>query len=424
MIRNSSNKKIIHCNLMQSFVAAVHDEKAAVVIHNTRSCSSIAMRAYFGLRNRVSGVDREKLGKGNNLFCTALTDKEAVFGGNDKLERCLLDICRERKPDYILVACGCVPGVMGDDVKTVCNMVREKTGVPVLLLPGAGFMVPGLLDMVLAATEMLFSEFTCPLAGKVSKRNDAAIIIGLSAYYISKDVFQEIRELLALLGFTKIYCPPVGETKIDYQEMASVSLAASLCLGVVQKEAGRQLAERFAKTLNIPMLDLNRSFEPSDTVSILRTAEQILGESTELKRIVNEKQTVFEKKKEQASKMLSGKTCLLAADLPFRFFRPKGTIHFLQSLGMVVKGFVLLDTVRAGKREDAEEFIRDNKLDMRCYSMSEAVSAADVLVTGMPLQIPMKQFVFQPQHFSFEGWRREIDRLTGLVLGRTGGGNG
>ncbi len=424
MIRNSSNKKIIHCNLMQSFVAAGHDENAAVVIHNTRSCSSIAMRAYFGLRNRVSGVDSEKLGRGNNLFCTALTDKEAVFGGNDKLERCLLDICRERKPDYILVACGCVPGVMGDDVKTVCNIVRKKTGVPVLLLPGAGFMVPGLLDMVLAATNLLLNEFTLPLAGKISKRKDAAAIIGLSAYYISKDVFQEIRELLALLGFTKIYCPPVGETKIDYQEMASVSLAASLCLGVVQKEAGRQLAERFAKTLNIPFLDLNRSFEPADTLTILYNAERAIGESTELKRLICEKYALYEKKRKQAVKSLSGKTCLLAADLPFRFFRPKGTIHFLQSLGLTVKGFLLLDTIRAGRREDAEEFIRDNKLDMQCCSMPEAASAADILVTGTPLQIPIKQFVFQPQHFSFEGWCREIDRLTGLVLGRTGGGNG
>ncbi len=424
MIRNSFNKKIIHCNLMQSFVAAGHDEKAAVVIHNTRSCSSIAMRAYFGLRNRVSGVAREKLGRGDNLFCTALTDKEAVFGGNDKLERCLLDICRERKPDYILVACGCVPGVMGDDVRTVCNTVREKTGVPVLLLPGAGFMVPGLLDMVLAATDMLFAEFTCPLAGKVPKRKDEAVIIGLSAYYISKEVFREIKELFALLGYTKIYCPPVGETKLDYQKMASVSLAASLCLGVVQKEAGKQMGERFAKILNIPMLDLNRSFEPSDTVSILRTAEQILGERTELKRIINEKQAVFEKKKEQASRTLSRKTCLLAADLPFRFFQPKGTIRFLQSLGLTVKGFLLLDTIRAGRREEAEQFIRENSLDMRCYSMSEAVSAADILVTGTPQQIPMKQFVFQSQHFSIEGWCREIERLTDLVQGYKGGGNG
>ena len=83
-----------------------------------------------------------------------------------------------------------------------------------------------------------------------------------------------------------------------------------------------------------------------------------------------------------------------------------------------------MDTVRAGKREEAEDFIRDNNFEMKCYSMSEAKSAADVLVTGMPLQIPVKQFVFQSQHFSFEGWCREIDRLTGLVQGRTGGGNG
>ena len=421
MIRNSSNKKIIHCNLMQAFVSTAHNEIAALVIHNTRACSSIALRAYYGLRSRASGADRVKLGKGNNLFCTALTDRDAVFGGGDRLEQCLTDICRERHPEYILVACGCVPGVTGDDVATVCNTVREKTGVPVLLLPGFGFMVPGLLDMVLAATDLLCSEFTFPLAGKVKRREDAAAIIGLSAYYIGEEAFREVREFFSLLGITKIYCPPVGETKKDYEEMAAVSMAASLCLGVVQKEAGKQLARKFANKIQVPVLDMNASYEPSDTERVLQTAGNLLGRNSEFRTVIRDKASAYGKKRDQAAALLRGKSCLLTAGIPFRFLNPRGTIRFLQSLGLKVNGFLVSDTVRSEKQEEIDRFIRDNRLNMGSFSMENAAGAADFLVTPMPVRVPMKQFIFQPQHFSFEGWCREIDRLTDFLTDAGGG---
>ncbi len=414
MIRNSSNKTIIHCNLMQAFVAAAHDEHAAVVIHNTRSCSSIALHAYFGLRERISGSNIAKQGKGNNLFCTALSDKDAVFGGNEKLEHCLLDICQERRPDYIIVACGCVPGVVGDDAETVCKTVRNKTGIPVLLLPGFGFMVPGFLDMVLAATGLLFQEFTYPLAGMFPKKKDSAVIIGMSSYYISKEVFLEIREFFALFGITRLYTPPVGETKQEYQEMASVSLAVALCLGVVQKEEGKKLGKKFAQIMGVPLLDLNGNLEPSETMKTFQSAIRLIGKGDGLERVILDKYIAYEKKKMHASGVLAGKSCLLAVGLPFRFFQPQGTIRFLQSLGLEVKGFLLLDTATVGKRAEADAFIRANNLNMKCYSISEA--DADILVTGMPLQIRMKQFIYQPQHFSLEGWGRVVDRLTELML--------
>ena len=286
------------------------------------------------------------------------------------------------------------------------------------MLPGAGFMVPGLLDMVLAATDLLCKEFTYPLAGQVKRRDDTAVVIGLSNYYISRSVFEELRESLTDLGISVIYCPPVGETKKEYQEMASASLAISLCMGVVQKEAGRKLAEEFAGKLQIPLLDMNASYEPADTVKILRIAGEKHKLGNDYDKKVDEKIKMFEQERQKAAAILHGRSCLIAAGLPFRFFMPLGTIRFLESLGLSVTGFLLPETATAAKENEADAFIKEHNLKMRCFRQdSVKESDADILVTAMPLQTTLKQFVFQSQHFSLEGWCREIHRLTGLISG-------
>ena len=98
MIRSSDRKKIRHCNFMQAFLSAAHDPKAAVVLHNTRSCSNIALTAYRSLRARPSGAAIRGSG-GDNLFSTALDNQDAVFGGEEKLAACLTDICEVRRTD-------------------------------------------------------------------------------------------------------------------------------------------------------------------------------------------------------------------------------------------------------------------------------------------------------------------------------------
>ena len=86
MIRSSNRKKIRHCNFMQAFLSAAHDPKAAVVLHNTRSCSNIALTAYRALRGRGAGIVSTG-GEGDNLFSTAMDDQDAVFGGKRSWRR-------------------------------------------------------------------------------------------------------------------------------------------------------------------------------------------------------------------------------------------------------------------------------------------------------------------------------------------------
>lgn len=122
-------RKIIHCNLMQAALGAVQNPRCAVVIHNVRSCSKVVWDAFRSLGEKCREITGNRKMDGF-LFCTGLTDQDAVFGGNEKLRRCLEDICDEIHPEVILVVCGCVPGVIGDDTEALCQEVEAETGRP------------------------------------------------------------------------------------------------------------------------------------------------------------------------------------------------------------------------------------------------------------------------------------------------------
>lgn len=286
------------------------------------------------------------------MFCTALTNKEAVFGGREKLEQCLFDICRVCRPEYIIVACGCVPGVIGDDVGMVCDVVRAKTGVPILLLPGAGFMVPDLIDMTLAATELLFKEFTYPLLKNGLKKQNTAVIIGLNLYYVPHNIFKEIQEFFSISGIDKFYCPPVGETKKDYKAISSVSLAVSLCIGVVKKEKGKQLAEKFANFMGVSLIDLNKVFSPSELRDAFLQMGKVLGCELSIAKHLRYWECFYEKKVREAIAAFHGVSCVIATLAFSQSIQFSDLICFLESLGIEVKGFYMLSPVQEMQRKN------------------------------------------------------------------------
>ena len=415
MIRSSNRKKIRHCNFMQAFLAAAHDPKAAVVLHNTRACSNIALTAYRSLRERPTEMAKSKEG-GDNLFSTALDDRDAIFGGEEKLAACLTDICAVRRPDYILVACGCVPGVTGDDAAAVCRAVREKAGVPILLLPGQGFMVPEGIDMTLAAADLLFEEFTYPRRGDVSPVSDMAVLVGSGAYYIEAPIFAELRAFFDVFGITRLYTPPGGMTQADYEELSAARVAAALSMGVVKKDASAALAEKFAARLHMPLLNLNEIDSPEELAAAVRDAGEKLGQRTAAEAYVEAGLRAYQKAR-AAQRILTGKRCLVAAGLPFQIFQPHGIIRWLKSLDLTVRGFFLPSIVSEVRRKEYQAFTATQYPEMICCGPEAEETAADFLVTTGETETNLPQFRLLPQHFTFAGWGDEAARLAAFLAG-------
>lgn len=55
---------------------------------------------------------------------------------------------------------------------------------------------------------------------------------GLSPAYSSPEEYHELMEVLRLLGFTRILCPPVGVSRNDYIDMGRVSQVVSFTRGL------------------------------------------------------------------------------------------------------------------------------------------------------------------------------------------------
>ena len=100
------HRSAIHCKLSGGVGAAIEIKDAVPIIHGPSGC------AYnHRIPVQQSWLDTEA------LPTTALTEKETVLGGNDRLRDTILEVDRNYHPELILVLLSCVSGIIGDDVK-------------------------------------------------------------------------------------------------------------------------------------------------------------------------------------------------------------------------------------------------------------------------------------------------------------------
>lgn len=100
------HRSAIHCKLSGGVCAATEIADAVPIIHGPIGC------AY----NHRIPVQKSWLDT-VALPTTALTDKETVFGGGDRLRDTILEVDRNYHPNLIIVLLSCVSGIIGDDVK-------------------------------------------------------------------------------------------------------------------------------------------------------------------------------------------------------------------------------------------------------------------------------------------------------------------
>lgn len=74
-----------------------------------------------------------------NSFSTDLQEMDVIYGGEKKLESALLELIALHKPKAAFVYSTCIVGLIGDDVNSVCKVVANKTGIPVLPVNSEGF---------------------------------------------------------------------------------------------------------------------------------------------------------------------------------------------------------------------------------------------------------------------------------------------
>lgn len=72
-------------------------------------------------------------------FTTDLRENDVIYGGAEKLYRCLIELIDKYHPKAAFVYSTCIIGVIGDDVDAICKRASAQTGIDVISVHSEGF---------------------------------------------------------------------------------------------------------------------------------------------------------------------------------------------------------------------------------------------------------------------------------------------
>ena len=175
------------CTLTGALSVTTHVRDAITVVHGPQGCT----HHNFSLLH-ATGLDNDRIAL-PPLVSTGLSETDVIFGGEGALDR-TLDTVIARDPGAVFVLSTCIVDTIGDDVGSVCG---TKAGVPVIVVPTAGFLggsfQTGVNNALIALAGM---------AGPAEKNGRVNIIGEKNLEYEVEENFYEVSRLLALLGLS------------------------------------------------------------------------------------------------------------------------------------------------------------------------------------------------------------------------------
>ena len=133
-------KKSCSCS-MPGVWRAVHNCYGIVVIfHSPLACTHVSRSLDLGSYYRIMSSTKNKKFRTIPLVCSRLEEKHTIFGGAERLAKCIEEVVKEYKPKCIVIANSCVAGVIGDDVDSVAMDAEQKWNVPIVSVGTYGFL--------------------------------------------------------------------------------------------------------------------------------------------------------------------------------------------------------------------------------------------------------------------------------------------
>ena len=137
--------------------------KGIPIVHAGPGCAG----KIFAFASGGAGQQGEGYAGGGNISCTNDTEKEVIFGGEQKLTELVEGALKVLKGDLFVILAGCTSGIIGDDVESVASDFAEK-GLPVVGVETSGFKGNNYFGHELVVTEII-KQFVGDVTPQVRK---------------------------------------------------------------------------------------------------------------------------------------------------------------------------------------------------------------------------------------------------------------
>ena len=102
------------------FCSALYELGGLVVMHDASGCNST-----YNTHDEPRWYDTDSM-----VFISGLTEKDAIFGNDDRLIDDLVKAAEEMHPRFVAVCGGPLPHIIGTDFQAVAKAVWRRTGIP------------------------------------------------------------------------------------------------------------------------------------------------------------------------------------------------------------------------------------------------------------------------------------------------------
>ena len=405
MIGKYAKRKPVICNLAGIYTANAFNPGAVVVIHAPRACSHLIAGSMPYLKERYRKSGGQVPFDYSNLYVTGLTDKEAIFGGEQKLEKCLRDVIAVRQPSYIMVAGGCVAGVIGDDIEAVCRRGEKDTGTPILHTDGSGFMNDTESDPYTLTTRLLLEKFA-PLK-PTEARNKTVVILGEQPINNKKSVTDCINRLFRYFGLQDVLYPIGGMSLSEFPALNRVSLALA---GRGQSNKRKEIhafTRQFAETLGIPYNLDHLPETPREVCAYLRKTGELLDEPYLAEQAVEQEMKRIQAAAAECRPVFQKHRCLLAFVFSYDFAMPERMIELLEAAGVPIAGFILLPEMAEAEsvkyRNALQEYGKPIYTEEDYLKQKSSEKIADFAISIIEKPYFEKQFITTKRHIGAAG---------------------
>jgi nitrogenase molybdenum-iron protein alpha chain len=310
---------------------------SVVIMHGPIGCG-ICSTGNLG-QNKTFKQLRDPSSEGLIWLSTNLDEPDVINGGEQKLREAVLFADREFRPETIIVANGCVPALIGDDIDNILADLQTQAAAVLIPIHCEGFKTKimataydsvyhGILKKYIRYPDRRLPLWESDLDRLRAEYRRGRNVNILNVGSMSRADEVELRRLLESLGLNVTFIPCYAEPE-DFQYALETSLNVSIC-GTHDDYFVEHLKEKYSIPFVVDTIPIGRK----NTARWLRKIAVHFGLEREAENLIESENAVLDEALEPFRKTLKGKKAYFAGGE----VRILATAEIIQDLGMEVLG--------------------------------------------------------------------------------------
>ncbi len=311
---------------------------AVIIMHAPIGCGACSI-GNVGV-NKTFKQLRDPSAEGVVWLSTNLDEVDVISGGERKLREAVLYADKEFRPETIIVANGCVPALIGDDIDSILADLQTQTAAVIVPIHCEGFKTKVMATAYDAVYHGILKKFVKkpdrrqylaePDLEKLKEQYRISRNVNvLNVSSMSRQDELELQRLLNAIGLNVTFIPCYAEPE-DFEYALESSLNVSIC-GTHDDYFVQHIQEKYGIPFLIDTIPIGRR---NTDRWILKIAEHF-GLEKEARQLIDVENKLLDESLEPFRRVLSSKRAFLAGGE----VRIVATAEILQDLGMEVVGF-------------------------------------------------------------------------------------